>query len=493
MHLFAVDSGVARAHLDSPLLSGEEAAALLEYRAISDGTPVFLDDETMMPVEPLCSWGRGLSYADLAEGTLKEYGRILARFALHQEKRAGDVVAATESDVVAYKRFRTEEQRRPVGVSAWSKESGLLDQFFGFLVERGDLARRPVRVASRGRNALTPRLRRTMDIRHLTFDQFRYFRDVGLGGQHPDSRVNRSFRGSAPHRGRAAADLALGTGMRWQEWATLLLPELGLGLGRPGEACEFTVQACAKYGKARTIYVPEDSIDTVETYCLLERPELAQRSAANLGRRKRDLFVVSRVEPESGVLRGELDGIKREFTMAAMSPKLRRITVWEGEFGLEALAVFICRGGLMPGADSWKRYRHAAWQRMVDLADGTTPRLPAKRWRWHDLRHTYALQLLSYLERQLDGYEAEYEARARRHRSYLTGHIRYNPLLIVSRRLGHSSPQTTYAYLEYTDDLVQEFEEAFSGWLGEAGEEATYAQIAAHAFKVDRPALNGGL
>lgn len=230
MQLFTVDSRVVRRYLESPQLSGEEAAALLDYRAISDGTPVFLDDETMMPVEPGCSWARGLSHADLAEGTLKEYGRILARFGRHQDGRGRDVVAATESDVVAYKRLRTQGQRQPIGVSAWSKESALLDQFFGYLVEHGHLARRPLRVGSRGRNALTPRLRKTMDIRHLTFEQFRYFRDVGLGGHQHDSKINRSFRGSAPHRGRAAADLALGTGMRWQEWATLLLPELGFGL-----------------------------------------------------------------------------------------------------------------------------------------------------------------------------------------------------------------------------------------------------------------------
>lgn len=148
--------------------------------------------------------------------------------------------------------------------------------------------------------------------------------------------------------------------------------------------------------------------------------------------------------------------------------------------------MFLCRGGLMPGADSWKRYRHAAWRRMVDLADETTPRLPAKRWRWHDLRHTYALQLLTYLEQQMDGAEPDLAARRRRHRSYVSGHIRYNPLLIVSRRLGHSSPETTYAYLEYTDDLVHEYEAAFTGWLGHPDEEATYAQIAARAFHLEK-------
>ncbi|MBT2451354.1 hypothetical protein J7F03_30645 [Streptomyces sp. ISL-43] len=492
MLLFSVDSKVVTNHLESPVLSGEEAAGLLVHRSISDGTPIYLDDETMMPVEPLCSWGRNMSYADLARSTLKDYGRIMARFAGHQEGRGHDVLSATESDVVAFKKVRTQLQERPIGTSAWGKESGLLDQFFGFAVDEGYLPHRPVRVAARGRNPLAPRVRRGMDIRHLTLNQYRYFRDVGLGGQRPDSQVDRTFRGWAPHRNRAGSDLALGSGARWQEWATVLLPELGIGVTPHGQVAEFTVQACAKYGKARTVYVPEDAVGSVDTYVLLERPELTAAAARNLGRRHRDLFVVSRIDHESGRVRGTLDGVLREFDMQAMPADLRRITVYEGEFGLEALTVFVGRSGLMPGADSWKRYRHAAWRRMQDQADRTTPRLPAKRWRWHDLRHTYALQLLSYLERLMDGEEPDHAARRRRHDRYLSGHIRHNPLLIVSRRLGHASPETTYAYLEYTDDLINEFEEAFSGWVGDTDEEATYAQIAAHAFGLEPGALRGG-
>ncbi|MBT2460046.1 hypothetical protein [Streptomyces sp. ISL-86] len=102
------------------------------------------------------------------------------------------------------------------------------------------------------------------------------------------------------------------------------------------------------------------------------------------------------------------------------------------------------------------------------------------------------MQLLTYLERQMDGAEPDLVARRRRHRSYLSGHIRYNPLLIVSRRLGHSSPETTYAYLEYTDDLVHEYEAAFAGWLGDPGEEATYAQIASRAFQLEKRPAGGG-
>ncbi|MFI8499670.1 hypothetical protein ACIGFK_14385 [Streptomyces sp. NPDC085524] len=484
MLLFSVDSKSAKHWLDSPVVSGDAVARMLKHRSVSDGTPVFLDEETMMPVEPLCSWGRNMSHADLAVSTLRDYGRIMARFASHQEAQGRDVLAASEADLVAFKRLRTQLQERPIGPSAWGKESGLLDQFFRYAVERGYLQRRPVRVAARGRNPLAPRVRRGMDIRHLTLDQYRYFRDVGLGGQLPDSRVDRTFRGWAPHRNRAGADLALGSGMRWQEWATVLLPELGIGQRPPGLAAEFTLQACAKYGKPRSVYVPEDAVGAVETYVLLERPELTAGAAASLGRRCGDLFVVSGVDHGSGRVRGVLDGVRREFDMAAMPAGLRRITVHEGEFGLEALAVFVCRSGLMPGADSWKRYRHAAWRRMTALAGASTPLLPEKRWRWHDLRHTYALQLLSYLERLMDGEEPDQVARRRRHDRYLSGHLRHNPLLIVSRRLGHASPETTYAYLQYTDDLVNEFEEAFSGWIG-AAEGTTYAQIAEHAFGLE--------
>ncbi|WP_186784534.1 hypothetical protein [Streptomyces sp. CBG33] len=61
MLLFSVNSKVVKNHLESLELAGEEAAELLAHRSISDGTPIYLDDETMMPVEPLCSWGRNMS------------------------------------------------------------------------------------------------------------------------------------------------------------------------------------------------------------------------------------------------------------------------------------------------------------------------------------------------------------------------------------------------------------------------------------------------
>ncbi|MFE0029966.1 hypothetical protein [[Kitasatospora] papulosa] len=480
MDLAFVQSGKLERFLDSGVISAAEAAALLERRGVLDGTPVFLDEETQMPVLALCEYGRYLSTSLLDESTLKDYGRAIFRTDNYLAKLESDVLSASESDLVAYRNYRTQLQKKPIGWDAWSKESFVLDDLYGFLVDRKILSHRPVRVAARGRNPLAPRVRVGMDIRHLTFEQYRYFRDVGLGGQLPNAQVDLTFRGWSPLRNRAGSDIALGSGQRWREWSTLLLPEIGLWPGIPGGAAEYTVQACAKYGKARTVYVPEDAVASADLFCLLERPDIVRRAVRTLERKARDLFVVSEVDIAGGWVRGVLDGVVREFEMSAMDAKLRRITVYEGEFGLEALSLFVCRGGLMPGADAWKGYRHRAWTRMNALADETTPHLPARRWRWHDLRHTYALRLLTYLENLMDGEEPDLQARRRRHRSYLTGHIRHNPLLIVSRRLGHSNPETTYEYLQYTDDLINEFEAAFAGWVGD--EESTYADIAAHAL-----------
>ncbi|MEU6567660.1 hypothetical protein [Streptomyces parvulus] len=480
MDLAFVQSGKLERFLDSGVISAAEAAALLERRGVLDGTPVFLDEETQMPVPALCEYGRYLSTSLLDESTLKDYGRAIFRTDNYLAKLESDALSASESDLVAYRNYRTQLQKKPIGWDAWSKESFVLDDLYGFLVDRKILSHRPVRVAARGRNPLAPRVRVGMDIRHLTFEQYRYFRDVGLGGQLPNTKVDLTFRGWSPLRNRAGSDIALGSGQRWREWSTLLLPEIGLWPGIPGGAAEYTVQACAKYGKARTVYVPEDAVASADLFCLLERPDIVRRAVRTLERKARDLFVVSEVDTAGGWVRGVLDGVVREFEMSAMDAKLRRITVYESEFGLEALSLFVCRGGLMPGADAWKGYRHRAWTRINALADETTPHLPARRWRWHDLRHTYALRLLTYLENLMDGEEPDLQARRRRHRSYLTGHIRHNPLLIVSRRLGHSNPETTYEYLQYTDDLINEFEAAFAGWVGD--EESTYADIAAHAL-----------
>jgi integrase len=473
-----VSSPLVQRHLPEQSVGKAEVRRLLKYRAIPDGTPVFLDEVSMLPVEPLCSWFRHLAYDDKSAKTMREYAYIVRRFVGFVRSRGRDLTTVTESDVKAYHVLRTQVQDKPVGDAQWGKEAQLINQLYVWLVKQGHMVRSPLRMTRRGRNVLAPRMRRSMDIRHMALAQYRFFRDVGLAGQLPDSRSNVVFRGQAPLRNRAAADLALSTAMRPQEWSTVLLPELGVGSRRSGEGVQFPVQEVARYGNYREVFVPDGALASVENYLLLERPEIVEASARSLARRHRDLFVVDRVDPETGRVSGVMEGRRRTFTVSRMSPEKRRLAVREAEGGgLESLAVFAGHGGLMLGPSSWYRIRTEAWTRMQSHADHPdAPVMPRKRWRWHDLRHTFALQLLAFLELQMDGEEPDAVGRRRRHMAYLGGNIKHNPLLIVSRRLGHASPTTTYEYLEYTDDPVNTVGAAFREWTVQ--EQDTYADIA---------------
>ena len=62
------------------------------------------------------------------------------------------------------------------------------------------------------------------------------------------------------------------------------------------------MQACAKYGKYREIYVPAAAVDAVENFLLIERPEPVAASAKSLARRRQELFVVDHIDHEAGKL-----------------------------------------------------------------------------------------------------------------------------------------------------------------------------------------------
>ncbi|WP_132121761.1 hypothetical protein [Actinocrispum wychmicini] len=67
-----------------------EVDQLLAYRAIPAGTPVFLDEESMRPVEPLCSWFRHPVDDNKDAKTLREYAYIVRRFVHFLQARGRD-------------------------------------------------------------------------------------------------------------------------------------------------------------------------------------------------------------------------------------------------------------------------------------------------------------------------------------------------------------------------------------------------------------------
>ncbi|GAA2255217.1 hypothetical protein GCM10010402_08110 [Actinomadura luteofluorescens] len=487
MEIFYVDRKQAARW---PLPGGPDIAGVLNYRSLPDGMPVLLDEQ-MLPVEPVCGWFRALAFENKQPETMRAYAYIVRRLVAFLAERGTDLPSATEADLIAYRRARTELEDCPVDEGTWDREGVVIDRIYSYLLDQGLVERRPFRMVGSGprrRSSLRSGVRREMQVRHMTVEQYLFFRDVGLGGQLPDGSVNEGFRGRAPHRNRAALELALLTGMRLQEWSTLLLPELGVGVRRRGDPAEFELQKCAKYELARDVYVPPAALAMVENYLLLERPESVEASAASLARRRSELFVVNAINHEQGRLHGVFEGRRRSFRVSAMDPALRRVTVAESEQGLESLAVFVGHGGLMLGPSRWDQIRTDAWRRMRDYADHpVAPMLPMRPWRFHDARHTFALQLLKYLQRTR--VQREVERDRARGMATLGEHISLNPVLTVQRRLGHLRTSSTYTYLRYLEDPMNYVDKAFAGWGEHDG--ATYADIALQALASKREEAAG--
>lgn len=443
-------------------------------RMVPDGTPVVLDDQ-MRPVEPLCSWLWDLGRDELKAGTMRSYVGSVLRLQDFMDQRDGDLLTATEADLTDFRAWRKQGSDKPIRQSTWEKESAAFGNWYGWLVRSGYLEQKPWNRAG-GRDGLRNGVNREMQVRHLSLDQFQYFRDVGLGGMDADGQVDWRWRGRHPHRNRAAADLALVSGMRLQEWSTLLLPELGIAgdLAVPRRAVEVDLEACAKGERPRTVFVTADAMNSLDNYFLLERAEIVEKAQRTLkGRARRgELFVVDGADAVSGDLHGVLDGRRVSQAVVAMKPALRAQTVLDAGRHLEPLAVFIGRGGAMLTASGWDRVRWRAWERMKEQAVGHAAVLPRRQWRWHDARHTFALQMLIYLTRRLLADEARQEVPM----ATLLEHMVTNPLLNVQELLGHASPGTTYRYVRYLRNPMKDVEAVFRAWTDS---EASYAQIAA--------------
>ncbi|MFE6826232.1 hypothetical protein [Streptomyces sp. NPDC057690] len=111
----------------------------------------------------------------------------------------------------------------------------------------------------------------------LFFADQRRVRKVGAVARRSYAELSELFerrrtRAAQPHRNRAACELALMTGMRLEEWSTLLQPELGLAYGPKPATADLDLAACAKFQRPRSAYVPLGAMALMDPYLLLERP-----------------------------------------------------------------------------------------------------------------------------------------------------------------------------------------------------------------------------
>jgi integrase len=445
--------------------------------ALKEGTPFFLGPD-MRPMEPLCSFffemAKTLKAKSLADYT---YDALDVVDFLDDLEFPTDLLSVTEEDLVAYRDDRTQYQDEPVSPGTWQRRRAMLNNFYDWAVDDAKLLdKRPYYRRRNGKDVLAWGATTELDVRHLAYEQWRFLKQVGLRGLLPDGGLDRSFRGLAPLRNSGAAELSVTTGMRLREFSCLLDIEVGRPR-RDASPTDVKLQAIAKYGLPRVSTIQDATLRELDFYRRTERAAVVAASARTLWKHRAELFVVDDVDLKQMKLRGQLHGRRRTFRVEAMPAELRRITVIEGEKGLEAMGLFVGRGGRMLSKQRWEQVFGDAHARTLrTCADlGLKLEMPA-RLRIHDLRHTFAIYMLQMLTQAVLEDEIA-RVKAGGNAAYLADHLSRNPLLILQRLLGHRQPRSTMRYLTYIRNSNALVTKAIAQWNDQDKTYADYASM----------------
>lgn len=422
----------------------------LSPRRVADQSPIILN-EKMWALQPWTEFLRRYA-TNISVNSAKAYGRDLFRFAQYLDHRALSLSAVIEDDLHDYRRSRKEQ-----GLSdrSWQREAVVLRAFFDFLVEDKLIDKVPWQPMGRY-SVLKPRGESyALEVRALTHEQWLHFKNVGLGGLLPDGSVDYSFRGISTQRNATAVELALTTGMRLQEWRTVLLPEI---FPENGGGSSVVLEATAKGRRRRTVYIPQKTVHDIDLYTRVERRRVVRKAQPRLRRNIEDLAVVQEIKEDAGKVAYTYLGETYRVPFHLISVQHRAVLVEQIGDYIEPLSLFVGSTGQPPSQRSWHGVFSAANDRLRQFDEDLAR--PRRAITPHDLRHTFAVVMLQSL--QLRALERPRNSGSGM--GSISEHIIHNPLLTVQRLLGHASPSTTMNYLRYIEESDALIQRAFDAW-----------------------------
>ncbi|WP_172465707.1 tyrosine-type recombinase/integrase [Arthrobacter sp. Hiyo1] len=407
--------------------------------------------------------------------SLRSYAYDARRLADFLASRDTNIVAATQDDLVAYRHSRTEAGRDGVSEATWQRDKTLITLVFKFLIQRKVVEQLPWITIGRRSPIDYPGVRGAPAIRFLSNEQWRVFREVGLGGQLPGGELDLSWRGTCPQRNIAGATLALSTGMRLREFCSVLDFEVPYMMDRTSS---FDIEATAKFSRRRTVHVPAETLRLIHLYRRTERADVIRKTMQGRVRRRKELAVVHRIDRIQNRIAATFEGKEHVWDVARMPGGLRRLCVVETAEGLEPLSLFVGSNGLAIQQRAWGAVFGAASRRTERFRDSPlVPAMPAKVTA-HDLRHTFAVVLLRYLMVKASERESG-RRRGEIGNGSMSDHLVHSPILSVQRLLGHASPLTTMTYLRYVEDTEEIVRRALDTW---SDPDITYADYISELF-----------
>ena len=210
------------------------------------------------------------------------------------------VWAATRDDVDAYHRERRRDDAdHRITAASWNRAVASLDRLYRWAEYQGLIADapfsrravwRPAQGGRRGmiaaRNDAYERVARRSDVRFVTMDDYRIFREVGLRGLTPDGTERPGARDRNGLRNALFADLLVTTGLRLEEASGLLTAELAAIDRADGDAQQLWLPLpppLTKGDRGRSVLLPRRLLRQIAAYVAVERSAGVVKFAARDG------------------------------------------------------------------------------------------------------------------------------------------------------------------------------------------------------------------
>ena len=353
------------------------------------------------------------------------------------------VWAATRDDVGAYHRERRrDEADHRITAASWNRAVASLDRLYRWGEQQGLIADapfsrravwRPAQGGRRGmiaaRNDAYERVARRSDVRFVTMDDYRIFRELGLRGLTPDGTERPGARDRNGLRNALFADLLVTTGLRLEEASGLLTAELAAIDREDGDVQQLWLPLpppLTKGDRGRSVLVPRRLLRQIAAYVAVERAAGVAKFAARDGAASFDRPIP--------VTRAGLDRMR---DICTPEERCRLILCDEDGTPREPAALWLTEVGQPVRPNSWEVIFTRACKR---CAQNGFPLSISP----HQLRHACAVHMLALLIQQRLREAALPVGPVESYRLILG-----DPLQQVQRLLGHASLTTTYIYLDH--------------------------------------------
>ncbi|MEA5456524.1 site-specific integrase [Sinomonas sp. JGH33] len=419
------------------------------------GRPFFLNDAGG-PHVALNGFFGGAKMRNRAASTNRRYAYTLSVWVNFLAARGKGWDSAIEDDVMDFKFWRRSDPRNPrrVSGSAWASDLAALAMFHDWArrvvdgpplfatADAGGRFRMPF-AGSRVRGAdLRPSTIRGADVKWLSPRAYRRWRDVGIHGLTPSGTERTRWRPRSQSRDAAFVDGLYGSGLRLQEWSSVLTLELDREVSSGQYASFRLADACAKGLHGHGYWLRGDVLEQVATYKETERAA-AVRSARESGLYEgmRGRMVIE--EARGGVLRVSTLRGGTSFLSTVqvndLSPAERLRLLVRTTDGLEPAVLWLNEDGSPRPKDAWYKAFARANARVRNAG------IDRLECRPHTLRHSFALRWFAVgrliWSRQIEGMDAEHQRDLREQFG--------DTWSLVQTMLGHSDVNTTKnIYLE---------------------------------------------